>query len=1148
MKRFRFSLFHPLWPAVALLAGLILVMTLTSAKALPTSPEGPDTPSDAPGGVKGYLYEPDEVTPVEGGWIHIEDAEEQPWMGTNTDPSGYFEIPNLPPGHYILRAHPPEGSTFAASLPQEVEVFSGGWSSKTLFLTRVGISGYVRDCDAIPEQRIEGAWVVAHSDDEEWSFQVWDSTNINGEFKLGGVATDTTYILQTFPPPESEYVPLDPITVTPVVTDVVLEMCIPPINVQGLVHDPLGNPVDGAWVVIWNEFYGDETGTELGHFFFRGLPLETDNVFWLHAGPPWGEGGGGLISNEPFTIEVPTPPLSVTVEITLPHAFKTVTGWVVFEDTLAGVPDAEITARRLDGPGFAGTATGPSGAFTVSLTGGEWHLAVRPSNPPAEWVWPGLPAWIVFDHNTTPQTETVDFKVIPTNARVTGEVVCPPSAKPCPPQDAIWVELRHDEIGNGAGVGGPPPNYPFEIPIPDGWYELVIHVDSPWWQGPEPIPVFVGPDGTYDVGIVPLLLKDAHIMGKVRNEMGVGVEGVFVVGWQPEEFGWGWAETDGSGTYSMPVIGGEWFVEPQPGPELPYVFNQHPQLVRVLPGGTVAGVDFVLASADSRIEGTAVDAGSYEPLWGLDGWAWAERIVPPPDEPEFFSDAPMWDSNFELKVKGDEEYWVGVHVPPHAPYVSGSTGPVPVPPGAQVPVAVPLEHKDAVIEGALVIAGTSPPESAHGVWAEVFGEDERGHWVNVGVDPDSAWYEMAVVSGTWHLRAWVDPASGFVAVPTTTLATVQSGQVLSFVNFEVWRINALINGTVRAPDGTPAEAFVFAEGESPHVGHFETRVWSDENGNFELLVPEGGYMVGAALPGDELEAMGWLNPRPIDVPWVEFGSPPTDLELRFRQLDGEIHGTVTFAPGIVVTPTHPAYVWGWADSGEWSEAEALVVSGTDTFTYSMRVVSDTVWHVGAVYEDWDNGVFYESPEEMVPVPPTPPIAQAFQDLELGGPWPLPQPFIVTFDGAYMQTIVLPDGVELNIPPRALVDSGTVTLFIFPTQELRPEPGREIIGAGYEMWAIDQNGKEITDFNKNVIMTFPYPSDVVLAQQGIQEHLLVPVYYSTLVGHWILAESYVLDTVNNEITLQINHFTKFGTLSTAPGEFQLYLPVVLRSGS
>jgi len=304
--------------------------------------------------------------------------------------------------------------------------------------------------------------------------------------------------------------------------------------------------------------------------------------------------------------------------------------------------------------------------------------------------------------------------------------------------------------------------------------------------------------------------------------------------------------------------------------------------------------------------------------------------------------------------------------------------------------------------------------------------------------------------------------------------------------------------------------------------------------------------VGAALPGDKLEAMGWLNPRPIDVPWVSAGSPATGQELRFRRLDGEIHGTVTFAPGIVATPTHPAYVWGWADTGEWAETEAMV-SGPHTFTYTLRVVSDTVWHVGAVYEDRDNGVFYESPEEKVPVPPTPPpVAQAFRDLELGGPWPLPQPFIVSFDGTQMQTIVLPDGTELNIPPGALVVSGTVTLFIFPTYELLPEPGHEIIGAGYEMWAVDQNGQDITQFNKNVMMTFSYPSDAVLFLHGISEHLLVPVYYSTLAGHWILADRYVVDTVNNEITLQINHFTRFGVMSTAPAEKRIYLPLVLRS--
>jgi hypothetical protein len=300
--------------------------------------------------------------------------------------------------------------------------------------------------------------------------------------------------------------------------------------------------------------------------------------------------------------------------------------------------------------------------------------------------------------------------------------------------------------------------------------------------------------------------------------------------------------------------------------------------------------------------------------------------------------------------------------------------------------------------------------------------------------------------------------------------------------------------------------------------------------------------VGAALPGHKLDEEGWLNPPPIEGVTTSPITPVVGgLQLRFRQLDGEIHGTVTFASGIVVTPTHPAYVWAWADSGEWAETEA--VFGSSTAVYTLSVVSGTVWHVGAVYEDLSNGVFYESTEEVVDLTTT---DQETQDLELDGPWLLPQPIIVSFDGTQMQTIVLPDGVELNIPPGALVVSGTVTLFIFPTQEMRPEPGSEIIGAGYEMWAVDQNGQEITHFNQNVMMTFYYPTDAVLQAHGISEYMLVPVYYSTLVGHWILADSYVVDTINNEITLQVSHFTKFGIRSTREAAYEIYLPLVFKS--
>jgi len=1119
-----------LWLAAALLAGLMLALTMTSARALPDSPESPSSPADAPGGIEGFLYEPGGAP--SGGWINIHDAEGQPWMGTDADPaSGYFSISNLPSGPYFLRAHPPEGSIYAASLPTEVQVLSNQWTPVALHLTNVGIGGYVRDCDASPEVRLEGVNVVAHRGD----FELWDTTNISGEFKLGGMTPGVSYTLEAFPPPESEYVPLPPITVVPVTTGVVLELCIPPINVEGIVNDPDGNPVNGAWVVIWNDFYWDETGAELGKFLFRGLPDDLlPGEFWVHAGPPWGEGGEGLISSEPFTIVVPTPPPSVSVVITLPHAYKTVTGHVYkMEMPPTGVADAEVRAWRLDGPGFAGTMVDPTGAFTLSLTGGEWHLGVEPATWPVEWIFPGPPAWVFFEQNTEPETRTVTLEVIPTNAWVEGHIVCPGG---CPGglHESIWVELRNG-VANGAGVG---PSYDFAIPIPDGWYELVVHVEHPELQGPEPIPVFVGPGSTYNAGDIELLEKDATITGQVRNQLGGGVEGVFVVGWQPEGAGWGWDVTDASGHYTMPVIGGEWFVEPCPGPEMPFVFRGHPRLVHVAPNGTMTGVDFTLTWANARIEGSAIDANTGERLWGLDGWAWAERLVPP-DKVEFFSDAPMRDSGFELKVRGNEEYWVGVNLPPHAPYVSGGTGPVPVPPAAHVPVTVPLEHKDAVIEGHLINVLTGlPPDRP--IWAGVFGEDERGHWGGVGVDPASAGYELAVISGTWHLRAWVDPESGFVAVPTTTLVMAESYSVTHH-SFGVWPINASISGQVLESDGiTPLPgAFVFAEGESPHVGYFEAFAETDASGNFELLVPEGGYVVGAALPGHELEIRQWLNPPPVDVPWVSVISPTTNLELRFRQLDGQINGTVSFASGIVVTPTHPAYVWAWADSGEWAETEA--VFGSSTAVYTLSVISGTVWHVGAVYDDGDNGVFYESPEEDVDLRTT---DQGTQDLELSGPYPLPQPIIVSFDGTQMQTIVLPDGVELNIPPGALVVSGTVTLFIFPTREMRPEPGHELIGAGYEIWAVDQNGKEITQFNQNVMMTFYY-QDAALQAHGVSEYMLVPVYYSTLAGHWILADNYVVATINNEITLQISHFTKFGLASTGPAEYKIYLPLVLK---
>jgi hypothetical protein len=50
------------------------------------------------------------------------------------------------------------------------------------------------------------------------------------------------------------------------------------------------------------------------------------------------------------------------------------------------------------------------------------------------------------------------------------------------------------------------------------------------------------------------------------------------------------------------------------------------------------------------------------------------------------------------------------------------------------------------------------------------------------------------------------------------------------------------------------------------------------------------------------------------------------------------------------------------------------------------------------------------------------------------------------------------------------------------------------------------------------------------------------------GEWVLAGSFVVDTAGNRINLQVDHFSKFGTLGfLPPPDYGLFLPAILRNG-
>ncbi|MFQ5575798.1 MAG: laminin B domain-containing protein, partial [Anaerolineae bacterium] len=50
---------------------------------------------------------------------------------------------------------------------------------------------------------------------------------------------------------------------------------------------------------------------------------------------------------------------------------------------------------------------------------------------------------------------------------------------------------------------------------------------------------------------------------------------------------------------------------------------------------------------------------------------------------------------------------------------------------------------------------------------------------------------------------------------------------------------------------------------------------------------------------------------------------------------------------------------------------------------------------------------------------------------------------------------------------------------------------------------------------------------------VLERWLTPAYFSTTTDEWTVPDSYVVDTVANEVTMQIDHFTDFALLDSAP---------------
>ena len=1017
--------------------------------------------------------------------------------------TGEFSFAGVPRGNYILRAVPPQDSPYTQSYPLPVSVLHDPIDVGDLPLTDPDIVGTVLappdgtpglPVPALVRVRSGGGLIV----------QTVDAPT--GQYRIGGLYPGS-YALQAKPTADAPYWKSSwtPVTVSSISQTV--NLTLTHANVYGYVQDSTGNPVPESTVHVYNLHRTvrrqDETHPS-GYFAIGGLP---NGVYTLTVEPPWYE--GGLIAPSPITFTVPPSQTDLGI-IHFLASPKVVTGTVT---TNVGDPveQARIIAQRVDKKGRANTLSQADGSYEIRLSEGLWALTVKPITDtiPAHWVYPDPPQLVYFHHNTDPESRQVDFTVLTADATVTGTVLLPTGD---PPTFTVHVSLRNDEgIGRGTDIAA---DGTFTISVPHGTYKVHIRSADPQYVGPSVAPISLPPNSTYDLGILYLIERDAAITGTVRDEDGTGVEGIPVVAWKTPGPGWAKATTGPDGVYVLSVISGTWSVRPAPQPDQPYIYAGEPQQTTVASGGTVTGTDFTLLNASAHVTGTLVDEDG-NPVSDLSGWATARHTT----VPTITTGAPVDDGLFTLLVPTGT-YRIRVHLPADSPYLPGKAQEIQV--DGDTSITVPVRARTAAIVGALWDRRNS--QIVPDLKAEVFAWSDWA-WLRTAVDTGNGTYRLNVSPGLWALDYRVDPRSDYVALRHKRNIPVQEGQTMP-VPLPVAQRDATISGTVLDPDGNPLEgATVIADGVGREVREVILRTLSAPDGTFTQTLPYGWYLVRAVMRDGE----GWLNPvaRPVYAPP---DGTVTGITLQFRQPDTVITGTVTLSG---TTGSGEALVWAWSPDDAYTKTTVSLGE-----VYTLNVLSNTTWYVGAVYQEEDSYWFAKARVEVGP-------DGATQDLVLDGPHPLPAPVVVTFDASEEAYVELADGTSIFVPAGAMPVSGTVTLHVIPIATLPHQRHANVYRYGYAFHATDATGQPITEhFNQDVVITFFY-TDQELLDAGIDEDYLRPAYYSTTTSHWTIPESYVVDEANNRVVMQIDHFTDFALTGEGTPRYMVYLPLVMK---
>jgi len=795
---------------------------------------------------------------------------------------------------------------------------------------------------------------------------------------------------------------------------------------------------------------------------------------------------------------------------------KIVTGTVA---TNTGLPvvAAQIVARRIERPARAEALTDAQGDYSLELAPGLWALTVRTITDTTHsgWIYPLPPQLIFFHFGAADENRLQDFTVITPDSQVNGNITLPDGVSV--PPFTVTIGLHNDEgVGRMVQMTA---DGTFSVTIPNGSYKVDIFPHDPGYLGPALAPVDAPVNGVADMGTITLLARDATLTGTVTAD-GAPLVGIPVIAWRPGVPGSLRTLTGPDGAYQIALAAGEWHVQPAPTALQHYLYPGSGIDLTINAGETVTGINFALTVADALITGTLVDEDGL-PVTDVYGWVHAHQI----GNPSIHNGAPILEGSFTLPLPAGE-YRLAATLPPGAPYTSAADREVTVTAGETTLITLTVQLKDATITGGLWDPRND--DVVEGV-AGIVGAWQPGAWVATPINPGNGSYILDVAAGLWRLNYRIDPSSDYVRLAGGRTIPVESEQNV-LVPLPVTVKDAVITGTVLAPDGSALPGVVvLVKGVGGDVDNPWPQTRSDAQGNFELAVPYGFYRLGAALRHPT-----WVAPIEIDVDVLP-GATSGGHVLQFQEPNAVLSGALTLENAVA---DEMAYVWAWSENGGFVDGW-YPLTYTDTVAsgpYHLDVISGTTWHIGAAAQT--SGEYWLG-RAVVDVNG----AVGTQDLTLEGPYPLPGPVVVSFDSSEPQTVSLADGTTIYIPAHAMPVSGMVTLRILPIATLPRQNSAHVLDYGYAFLATGPDGAAIeANFNTEVTITFHYTNEQ-LAAQHVYEPRLQPAYYSTTTERWTFPVSFVVDPVNNQVVMQIDHFTDFALMG-APA-LQVYLPLAMR---